>query len=77
MEHRDVRVTLDLDDAVARRLRTEVRSSGKRLSEVVNDYLRRALPLEVRPRDLGALWPGLSLDQIGDVLDTAEGPLHR
>ena len=31
----------------------------------------------VQARDLGALRPGLSLDNIGDLLEVGEGPLHR
>lgn len=54
--------------------------------EVVNDTLRRGLmtdrpgkrsPFRVRTRSLGGLRPGLSLDNISDLLDQVEGPLHR
>jgi hypothetical protein len=31
----------------------------------------------VRARDLGALRPGVTLDNIGDLLEAAEGPRHR
>lgn len=83
-----MRTTLTLDDDVASRLKAEVRRSGKPFKEVVNDCLRLALsnrrrdrgpepPFEIRPRDLGALRPGLSLDNIGDLLEAAEGPAHR
>jgi hypothetical protein len=83
-----VRTTLTLDDDVARRLQGEVRRSGKSFKEVVNETLRVGLsgrrkpraaepPFEIRPRDLGALRPGLSLDDIGSLLEVAEGPLHR
>jgi hypothetical protein len=83
-----VRTTLSLDDDVSIRLKAEVRRSGKPFKEVVNECLRLALaarrrdrgtepPFEVRPRDLGALRPGLSLDNIGDLLEAVEGPLHR
>jgi len=83
-----VRTTLSLDEDVATRLKAEVRRSGKPLKEVVNDCLRLALsnrhrdrkaepPFEIRPRDLGAVRPGLSLDNIGDLLEAAEGPMHR
>jgi hypothetical protein len=55
---------------------------------VVNEYLRTALssrprdpvvepPFVVQARDLGALRPGLALDNVGDLLEAAEGPLHR
>jgi hypothetical protein len=83
-----VRTTLTLDEDVASRLKAEVRRSGKPFKEVVNDCLRLALsnrrrdrspepPFEIRPRDLGALRPGLSLDNIGNLLEAAEGPAHR
>lgn len=83
-----MRTTLTLDDDVSIRLKAEVRRSGKPFKEVVNECLRVALairrrdrstepPFELRPRDLGALRPGLSLDNIGDLLEAVEGPLHR
>jgi hypothetical protein len=31
----------------------------------------------VKARDLGDLRPGLDLDNIGEVLERVEGPLHR
>ena len=82
-----MRTTLTLDDDVASRIKAEIRRSGKPLKEVVNDCLRIALskgrprnaepPFEIHPRDLGSLRPGLSLDNIGDLLEAAEGPRHR
>lgn len=83
-----MRTTLSLDEDVARRLRAEVRRSGKPFKTVVNEHLRLALssrprgrgpepPFVIRPRDLGALRPGLSLDNIGELLEAAEGPAHR
>jgi hypothetical protein len=83
-----VRTTLTLDEDVARRLKAEMRRSGKPFRTVVNDYLRTALsspprvpgaepPFVVHARNLGALRPGLSLDNIGELLEAAEGPLHR
>jgi hypothetical protein len=82
-----VRTTLTLDDDVAGRLKSEARRSGRPFREVVNDILRRGLatgretkprePFRVTTRDLGELRPGISLDSIADLLDQAEGPLHR
>ena len=83
-----MRTTLTLDPDVASRLKAEVRRSGKPFKKVVNETLRLAFskrsrgtsPLpsfEIHPRDLGALRPGLSLDNIGDLLEAAEGPTHR
>jgi hypothetical protein len=81
-----VRTTLTLDEDVARRLKAEMRRSGRPFRTVVNDCLRAALSVPARPpmepfvvkaRDLGALRPGLTLDNIGALLEAAEGPLHR
>jgi hypothetical protein len=82
-----VRTTLTLDDDVAARLKAEARRSGKPFKHVLNDCLRRGLlsarrtgerpPFQVVTRDLGALRPGLSLDNIAELLEIAEGPLSR
>ena len=82
-----MRTTLTLDDDVAAKLTAEARRAGRPFREVVNETLRRGLvaprpssrrpPFQVQARDLGALKPGLSLDNIGDLLERLEGPLHR
>jgi 5-enolpyruvylshikimate-3-phosphate synthase len=83
-----VRTTLSLDDDVATRVKSEVRRSGRPFKEVVNDLLRAGLsqrsreksrrpPFRIQARDLGALRPGQSLDNIGALLEIAEGPRHR
>ena len=81
-----MRTTLTLDDDVAAKLKTAARRSGRAFREVVNDTLRRGLladasrpraPFKTTVRDLGKLRPGLSLDNIGDVLERVEGPLHK
>jgi plasmid stability protein len=87
VEHQDVRTTLTLDEDVAARLKAEARRSGRAFKDVVNAALRRGLASEpsrqkrarfvVRARDLGPLQPGLSLDNIGELLERAESPLHR
>jgi hypothetical protein len=76
-----------LDDDVAARLKAEARRTGKPFKEVVNESLRaglartRARPtrahFSIKPRDLGRERPGISLDNIGAVLEQIEGPLHR
>jgi plasmid stability protein len=83
-----VRTTLTLDEDIARKLKAEARRTGKPFRTVVNESLRAGLsgrerraasepPFVVRARDLGALRPGLSLDNVGDLLEAAEGPRHR
>jgi len=82
-----MRTTLTLDEDVAARLKSEARRSGRSFRDVVNDTLRRGFasrrpagvrePFRVAARDLGGLHPGLSLDNIGDLLEQIEGPLHR
>lgn len=82
-----MRTTLTLDDDVAAKLRAEARRSGRPFRDVVNDALRRGMlglrsPLPRQPfhaavRDLGALRPGLSLDNVAALLEQVEGPQHR
>jgi hypothetical protein len=82
-----MRTTLTLDEDVAAKLRAEVRRTGKTFRQTVNDHLRRGLmtrrPAEggasfrIRPRDLGRLLPGLSLDNVGDLLERLEGLAHQ
>jgi hypothetical protein len=82
-----MRTTLTLDDDVAAKLKTLVRRTGRAFREVVNDTLRRGLTkppsvprtarFTVEARDLGALRPGLSRDSVADLIEQAEGPLHR
>ncbi|MGI8425049.1 MAG: CopG family transcriptional regulator [Actinomycetota bacterium] len=81
-----MRTTLTLDEDVASRLKEASRKSGKSFKDVVNDSLRAGLdadksnrpakPFRVRARKLG-LRPGISLDNIGEVLEQFEGPRYR
>lgn len=85
--HQRMRTTLTLDDDVAAKLKAETRRSGRSFKDIVNEYLRLGLytkktqrpsrPFRVEARDLGALRPGLSLDNVGDLLEQLEGPVHR
>jgi predicted phage gp36 major capsid-like protein len=81
-----MRTTLTLDDDVAAKLNAEMRRSGKSFKETVNDALQRALltktmrstnPFRVETRDLGESRPGLSLDNIAELMDQLEGSGHR
>ena len=82
-----MRTTLTLDEDVAAKLKSQARRSGSSFRDVVNETLRRGLayspaprrqePFVVKARDLGNLRAGLSLDNIGELLEQVEGPLHR
>lgn len=82
-----MRTTLTLEDDVAAKLRVEMRRTGKTFRDTVNEYLRRGLmsrrpeaaktAFRIRPRDIGRLLHGLSLDNVGDLLERIEGPTHR
>ena len=80
-----MRTTLSLDEDVARLLDKESRKSGASFKEVVNRFLRLGLmaakqppqkPFAVTPRKLG-LPPGLSYDNVEQLLDALEGPAHK
>jgi hypothetical protein len=84
--HHDVRTTITLDEDVKAKLDQEVRKNGKSFKEAVNYYLRLGLdaqaqmkpvkPFVVRARPLG-LKPGFSYDNVEELIEQAEGPLHR
>jgi hypothetical protein len=82
-----MRTTLTLDEDVAAKLKAESRRAGRPFREVVNETLRRGLasrriparrqPFKVRVRDLGNLRPGLSLDNVAELIEHVEGSLYR
>jgi hypothetical protein len=82
-----MRTTLTLDDDVAAKLKAESRRAGRPFRQIVNETLRRGLTsrriavprqaFKVTTRDLGYLKPGLSLDNIAELIEHVEGPLHR
>jgi hypothetical protein len=82
-----MRTTLTLDDDVAAKLKAESRRAGRSFREIVNKTLRTGLagrqprgprePFKIEARDMGLLKPGLSLDNVGDLLEQVEGPLHK
>lgn len=86
-QRRDMRTTLTLDDDVAAKLKAEARRAGRPFKAIVNETLRIGLAsrrvaaarpdLKIAARDLGDLMPGLSLDNVAEVIMQAEGPLHR
>jgi hypothetical protein len=80
-----VRTTLTLDADIIAKLRSEARRSGRSFKEVVNTFLRLALnaprsskptqPFVIKARPLGVR-PGLNYDNIGELLEQTEDPLH-
>ncbi|HUU12242.1 MAG TPA: DUF2191 domain-containing protein [Terriglobia bacterium] len=81
-----MRTTLTLDDDVLGKLKAEARKSGRPFKQLVNEFLRLGLslrrqvsavePFVVKARSLGTR-PGLDYDNIGELLEQIEGPLHR
>jgi len=80
-----VRTTLSLDDDVAGLLTKEVRRSRTSFKEAVNHFLRLGLMASkqqnrkkfvVTPRPLG-LPPGLSYDNVEELIEALEGPAHK
>jgi hypothetical protein len=69
---------------VATRLKAEARRSGRPFKDVVNECLRQGLAqrssarapgrFSVKTRDFGGCRPGVSLDNIGELLQQVEGP---
>jgi hypothetical protein len=82
-----MRTTLTLDDDVAAKLKAESRRAGRSFREIVNETLRRGLvqrgasvprqTFAITARDLGDLKPGLSLDNVAELIEQVEGALHR
>ena len=83
-----MRTTLTLDEDVAAKLKAESRRLDRSFRDVVNETLRRGLatprptgsrhdPFKVVARDLGPLRPGLSLDNVSELIEHAEGAFHR
>ncbi|MCP5113784.1 MAG: hypothetical protein GY953_23360 [bacterium] len=70
---------------MANLLKNEVRQSGTSFKHAVNHFLRMGLmasrkpvrkPFVVTPRKL-ELPPGLSYDNVGELLEQLEGPRHK
>ena len=82
-----MQITLTLDDDLAAALEEEVERSGRPFKDAVSSLLRRGLgathrsrparPFEVRAYHLGMPPADLDLDNIGELLERIEGPMHR
>ena len=82
-----MRTTLTLDDDVAAKLQTALQRAGQPFREIVNETLRRGLEsrrasaqrraFKVTARVLGNLKPGLSLNNIAELVEHVEGSLNR
>ena len=82
-----MRTTVTLDEDVAAKLRAEARRTGKPFKTLLNECLRTALAagrnrprvatFRIEARDLGGLRAGVSLDNVAELLDLAEGPEAR
>jgi hypothetical protein len=81
-----MRTTLTLDPDVAAKAKKGAAKLGKPFKEIVNSALRLGLdqvlnppaakPYRTKPRPLG-LRPGLSYDNISELLARAEGEDHK
>jgi hypothetical protein len=83
-----MRTTLTLDEDVATKLKAESRRLDRPFRDIVNETLRRGLATQrptasrrprfkISARDLGNLRPGLSLDNVSELIEQAEGGFHR
>jgi hypothetical protein len=81
-----MRTTRTLDEDIAAKLQAEVRRSGCSFNDVVNEAIQagrfKCAPAKADPRfvmrskPLG-LRPGLSSDNVEELLDAAESPSRR
>ncbi|MFB3776291.1 MAG: hypothetical protein ACE141_01735 [Bryobacteraceae bacterium] len=81
-----MRTTLTLEDDVSEQIRQEMRRTGKPFKQVVNDFLRlgfqqrskagSARPFLVRTFPAGPP-PGMSFDNVEELLDFLDGPWRR
>ena len=81
-----IRTTVTLDDDVLERVKLESRSSGTSFRDTLNGLVRLGLlssqqaaaepKLAIQPFHLGYK-PGVNYDDIGGLLELAEGEHHR
>ena len=81
-----MRTTITLDEAVEQALREYAARRGIKFKRALNDLLqeglrqsgraKRAKPYRSEPKAVG-LRPGLSFDNVGELLEQIEGPVFR
>lgn len=80
-----MRTTITLDEDTAQQIQEEMRQSGRSFKDTVNEAIRVGLSgrqsaptarFRIEAKPLGAR-PGISYDNIGELLEQLEGPLHR
>ena len=81
-----MRTTVTLNEAVEQDLREYAARRGIKFKRALNDLLReglrgserakRAKPYRCKPKAIG-LRPGLSYDNVGELLEQIEGPVYR
>ena len=80
-----MRKTVSLDEDVANLIRQEMRRSGASFKKVVNSHIRKGFaaskqgsqkPFVVTPHAMG-LPPGLSYDNVEELIETIEGLWRR
>ena len=70
--------TLTVDDDVAASLKTESQRAGRPFREIVNETLPRGLEIRgAAARRAFKVKPGLSLDNITELIEHVAGPLHQ
>jgi hypothetical protein len=81
-----MRITLTLDDELARLLKRRARELGVPFKEIVNQTLRAGLGEDAKPRCRAAprtiphafgFRPGIDLDKLNQLLDDLEGENNR
>jgi hypothetical protein len=80
-----VRTTVTLDEDTARQLREDMQRTGRTFKEAINEAIRVGLSarrqpepvrFEISPKPLG-IRPGMSYDNVAELLEQVEGPSAR
>jgi len=81
-----MRTTVTIDDAVEKQLRKYAGQRSLKFKQALNEVLRKGLanaanqektrPYKTKPKKVG-LKPGLSYDNVAELLEQVEGPNHK